>query len=427
MKIKILGLCCLGAVGSSALAALPEVFRTEYNASTNHSDDGIAVAADGRGGCYVAGSAYSPGTSTYDAHLVSIGPTGVRRWKHEDRISGESEVPSRVAIDGQGNILMLSFARSSTAATLRTAKFDKNGNRLFSTDVSRGTSVVNLEQAALAVDAHGNAYIGNARNMGLFVAKISSTGSVIWERQLTTSDDWHEVTGLAVDPTGGVVAVGVAGMINGGYKAIKLDDFGNTLWTHDNPGPFGNTLGPAFIRRLASGDYVVLCSPESTFGVPQYQVYRLTSNGALVWDRVYKPQPQFDCEATGLAVDRNDNVIVTGFRLGGGADTVTVKYDSGGNRLWEANFTSSSASAADVVVDRAGMITITGFLNSGSSTGLLVRYDPSGTQVWSKTKSKDNYVQLAVDAKGSVFVVGSTFVANNDFVIARYAWLSQLP
>jgi len=415
------------AACAASMAALPEVFRTEYNASTNHSDEGIAVVADGRGGCYAAGSAYSSGTSTYDAHLLAIGPTGVRRWLHEERISGESEVPSRVAIDREGNVWLLSFARTSAAATLRTAKFDSIGNRLFVTDVQRGTSVINLEQAALAIDAQGNAYIGHARDKGMFVAKISNTGVILWERKLTTSNDWHEVTGLAVDPAGGVAAVGVAGMVQGGYKTIKLDDFGNTLWTHNNPGPIGNTLGPAFVKRLSSGDYVVLCSPESSFGVPQYQLYRLTPNGGLVWDRVYKQQPSSDCEATGLAVDLKDNVIVTGFRLGGGSDTVTVKYDKDGNRLWEANYTPSSGITADVVVDRSGMITITGFLNSGSSTGLLVRYSPSGAQLWSKTRAKDNYAQLSVDVKGSVFVVGSLFNTSDDFVIARYSWLAPIP
>lgn len=429
MKPRILCLSLSLTLCPLTLAALPDLFRIEYNAPTNHSDEGLCIAADGRG-AYAAGTAYSSVTGTYDAHLVAVRPNGSVRWVHQDRVVDESEAPSQIEVDTFGNVLMLSFARNPQGAFLRLAKFTPNGARLWARDVSRGTSIVNREEAALAIDAVGNAYIGNARNRDMLVAKIGPDSTVLWERTIANSQDWEEVTSLAVDPNGGVVATGVAGSIQGGYRTVKYDTAGNLMWTNNNSGQIGNTLGPAFVKPLSTGEWVVLCTPESTFGVPQYRLIKLDAAGNLLWQKDYKPSPMSDCEATGLVVDKKDNIIAAGFRVGGGVDTVVVKYDLNGNFLWEANYTPSSGISGDVVVDGAGNITLCGFLNAGSSTGLVVRYDSAGAQVWSVTKAKDNYARVDVDGKGNVFAVGGVFNAatNQDFVIAGFSWIgSKVP
>jgi len=420
MGIKSIFLgCCLG-LASIASAALPEVFRVQYNAPSNHSDEGSAIAADGRGGCYVFGSAYHNGLR--DSHLLSIGPLGDKRWVKEDRTANEEDMASEIAVDRAGNIWTTSFVRRNQFSALRVCKFTPEGVRLFEIDIDRGTSLVSFGEAALVVDAEGNGYVGCGKNDDMAVAKISSTGIVLWERQIPSPHPQEETTSLVVEPTGGVVAVGIAGSVGGGYITARLDPAGNVLWTLAYEGPIGNTLGPAFINRLSSGDYVIVGNPESTFGVVQYHLLRVSASGTLLWDRPYKPDPQFSCEATGMVLDRQDNIVVAGYRVHSQVNSVVVKYDASGNHLWEADGPGPVTGATCVGVDRMGFITIAGF-------GRVVRYSPSGAELSQTLRSKDNQTDLDVDAKGSVYVVGTTFNngTNDDFVFSRFAWVSTLP
>lgn len=425
--MRCLSLAFLLTLGLTAQAQLPQLFRAEFNGPANHSDDGVCVAASGVGP-YVAGAMYSPITATNDAALVAYDQKGRVRWAWSDRIAGENEAATQVKVDSRGNVLLLSFVRTNTSALLRLKKFTPTGIPLWQRELSRGTSIINFEEGALELDSQDNAYIGNARNGDWLVAKVAANGSLLWEQTVPNAAQWEEVHHLAVDPAGGVVAVGTAGEIGGGYRTVKLDTNGNVMWTNMDPGPIGNTLGTAFVKRLSNGDFAVLTNPESTFGVPQFRVRAFRPDGTVRWQHEYSPSPQNDCEATGMAVDKNDNIIAAGFKLGGGSDSAVVKYDSAGNRLWEANYAPSSAVTADVAVDGNGFVTLSGFLSAGTSSGLLVRYNPSGQQVWAKTAPSDRYSQLDVDAKNNVYVVGTVFnqSTNSDFVTIKYSWMGAL-
>lgn len=405
-----------------------QIYRAEYNATTNHSDEGVTIAADGLGGCFVAGSAYSSSTGTYDAHLLAISSNGVPRWKFEDRVAGETESPSQVAIGTDRSVFMLTFVNRQGAATARIYRFTHNGSLIYSTELSRGSSTVNLEKAALHIDSHNNAYIGCGKNQQMYVAKLNSAGALQWQQSVGAAGDFGETTGITTDPAGNVYATGISSPLQGGFLTVKFDQNGNLQWSHLYTGPIGNTLGPSFIERQSNGDLIVCCTPEDTFGVPQYAVFKLNVIGQLLWQQPYNPQPTFDCEATAFTLDKDDNVIVTGFRLGGSADTVTVKYDKDGSRLWEANYTPSTGVSQAVGVDRFGRITIAGFLNSGSSTGLILFYDKNGNQLGVRTQARDSYDQISVDSKSNVFVVGSVFnqTTNSDFVFSKYSWLSPI-
>lgn len=426
MRLRWISFAFTLALGAFSHAQLPQLFRAEFNGPANHADDGVCLAVGGLG-AYVAGDMYSPVTATTDAGLVAYDQQGHVRWTWSDRTAGESEKATQLKTDHQGNVLLLTFVRTNTSAFLRLKKFTRTGLPLWQRELSRGTSVINFEEGALELDAQDNAYIGNARNGDWLVAKVAANGSVLWEKTIPDAAPWEEVHNLAADPSGGVVAVGTAGEIGGGYRTVKFDTNGNVVWTNMDPGPIGNTLGTAFVEHLSNGDFAVLTNPESTFGVPQYRVRAVRPDGTVRWQREYSPSPQNDCEATGMAVDANDNIIAAGFKLGGGSDSAVVKYDAAGNRLWEANYTPSSAASADVAVDDNGFVTLSGFLSAGTSSGLLVRYNPSGQQVWAKTAPSDRYSRLDVDTKNSVYVVGTVFnqSTNSDFVTLKYSWMGR--
>ena len=93
-----------------------------------------------------------------------------------------------------------------------------------------------------------------------------------------------------------------------------------------------------------------------------------------------------------IAMDSQENVVVTGWRLGD--YIITKKYDPDGNLLWEQHFTvpDHQAVATWVLVDAFDNVVITGYPRTFSSNpvevGLLtIKYDSNGNFLWSDTYS----------------------------------------
>jgi hypothetical protein len=141
-------------------------------------------------------------------------------------------------------------------------------------------------------------------------------------------------------------------------------------------------------------------------------------------------------EAIGVAVDGNNNVVVTGTfssqadfgggpltYAGGGSDIFVAKYSPSGEHIWSEGFGSTSPDHAnDITVDGSGNILITGdFSNSidfggallspydGFSDAFVLKLSSSGAHLWSRAfggPSKDNGYGIAVDGNGNVLVTG---------------------
>lgn len=67
--------------------------------------------------------------------------------------------------------------------------------------------------------------------------------------------------------------------------------------------------------------------------------------------------------AYGVAIDSNDNIIVTGYsRLGGDDDYYTIKYNSDGTETWNKSYDGTGYDVArSVAVDSNNNIIITGY------------------------------------------------------------------
>ncbi len=129
-----------------------------------------------------------------------------------------------------------------------------------------------------------------------------------------------------------------------------------------------------------------------------------------------------------IAIDSQENVVVTGWRLG--TYIVTKKYDPDGNMLWEQHFEvpNFQAVATWVLVDPFDNIVITGYPQTRSSnpveTGLLtIKYDSAGNLLWSDTYS--GTWALAIrgisDVDGNIYVAGRAWFGTYDFVTIKYS------
>jgi hypothetical protein len=159
--------------------------------------------------------------------------------------------------------------------------------------------------------------------------------------------------------------------------------------------------------------------------------------GVPLWTNIYIGPSTNGGYGSAIAVDKNDNVFVTGTSwnpFNPDPDYGTVAYSSAGVPMWTNRYNgpaNKDDEAWAVAVDSSGNVFVTGY--SGVSSGeccdyATVAYSPTGTQLWVRRyngpgNSQDWPHTIAVDNVGNVFVTGESYAANgySDFATLAYS------
>lgn len=173
-----------------------------------------------------------------------------------------------------------------------------------------------------------------------------------------------------------------------------------------------DSMGNVFVTGTTN--YVDYSYPDSDYATVKYD-----PNGNELWVAYYDGPTGFTDEACALAIDKLDNVYVTGTSFDYGNSSyyyVTVKYDSDGNEKWASRYNKgpNNEGGAAIVVDSFGNIYIGG--NSGSYNSrdyTTIKYDPNGNEIWvalydGPSNSQDDVKAIVVDDSRNVYVVGSS-------------------
>jgi len=186
----------------------------------------------------------------------------------------------------------------------------------------------------------------------------------------------------------------------------------------------------------ASGNiYIAGSLPVSGQGY-NYDIIKLNSNLSLAWERTYNGYNLNDI-ATGIKIDANSNVYVTGTSSTSseGKNIVTLKYNSSGTLQWTQTYNDTLAKddeAAAMAMDATGNIYITGSCGteSDSTNYLTMKYDASGNLLWTIQSDGDAHLDdkatnIAIDTNGNVIVTGESRVpqgaaGNYEYLTIKY-------
>jgi uncharacterized delta-60 repeat protein len=266
------------------------------------------------------------------------------------------------------------------------------------------------EASNMVVDLSGNVYVtGNGGTL-----KYDHNGNLLWVEAWTGTD-------IVLDNSDNIYVTG--GLTE--YTTVKFRPNGDTVWVRKYKGPGINNQEAHAVAVDDSGNVYV--TGGSWSGIySDFATIKYYPNGDTAWVRRY--DAGYSDEAFDIAVDGSGNVYVTG---NSNDDYLTIKYDQNGGIGW-IRVNSEGFAPCGIVVDSSHNVYVTGFgyVYSGKAgyyDWVTVKYYPNGSTHWVKTyntdvSGDDKAYDIALDALGNIYVVGSTHLywSNPDYAIIKY-------
>jgi uncharacterized delta-60 repeat protein len=250
---------------------------------------------------------------------------------------------------------------------------------------------------------------------------------------------------MAVDTAGNIYIAGFStGFMpnsNSLMTLVKYNKSGVQLWTSYYSYEFfyapGYTAAANAITLDSAGNiYVAGYIGKTTTNEYSFLVLKYDPDGNTQIAGAYTCPDKGFCNPTGVALDSEGSIYLTGVVPGQGGTTMTdymtVKFDSTGKQQWAKRY-NGPGNGQDyptaIVVDQYNSkIYVTGY-SQGSTTGFdyaTIAYDATGTQLWVKRydgpgHASDKANAIALDSDGNIYVTGQSVGTNTyDFATVKY-------
>ncbi len=380
----------------------------------------VQLAVDGDGRLFAHAETTHDGS--WYAATARIGATGTFEWLDER----EATRPSGMALSG-GRAALAALA---PAAMVRVV--DAASGAFLHECTWPGTTFAWDERdqvRVLAFAADGSVLLRAEEGGDLVVRRCAADGTVLPTWRWASDFEFLRSDDLIALPDGGAI-VTARGATGDGYVVVRFNAQGDAVLVDAEAGEIGNPIGALHVARDADGALLLAGAPESTFGVPQAQVWKITPDGTRAWLRVIdRPEvahPTLDIGGfalapdgdvviavappsgpfrvlrlhggdgriawdasaaigdtpTGLALAPNGRVLVGGYAFivgGGGRITSRMAEFCADGRPCRARTDLAMATRLQVAAHAGGWAIFGGgeFTTSGS-TGLLQHYDATG-------------------------------------------------
>jgi hypothetical protein len=497
------------AIGSASITSSIAGISANSNVTNpGFTQMGRALSPGGIGDAYTQGSAIDTSGNNYlvgytntglgnnsqtgsnDYFVAKYNTTGTLLWVKQLGATSQNTYGNGITVDSSGN----SYITGSTSGGLYgnsltgggdyfLAKYNTNGALQWlkqwgvTSQYSYGTGVT--------IDASGNSYVTGYTTGGLsgnsqtgyqdyFLAKIDSSGTLVWLRQAGRSLNYSFGYSTTLDSSGNIIFAGATSAgLNGNpqtgsydYFIGKYDPSGNLSWLKQlgtsTKASYANSVatdssGNSYLAGYTTGGL----NGNSQTGSQDCFVAKYDSSGNLSWLKQLGATSKMS-PAKGITVDASGNSYTAGYTTGGlngntnsgNYDSYLAKYDTSGNLSWvkQLGGASQGTYGYGATVDASGNSFVAGYttvaLDGSTQLGLrdlfIAKYNSSGTLVWSKqtgAASQTSYGSaVSTDASGNSYVAGYTVgglsgnsrTGAQDFFVAKYnasgalSWLSQM-
>ena len=292
--------------------------RWTYELSTPSEghDAAIGVIVLPDGGAVVAGTWFSGSNTRWNSFAVEVSAGGAPAWSQINEIVGD-DTYNAIARDASGRLLLAG------------SRADADGP----------------EAWLRAVSADGSSELWGLTRHGALPGGASATG-------------------IAVDSTGDIVAVGTETNLDTGIDGwiARYSPAGVQRWSRSlaSLGPDADT-----VRAVAIGPDDSIAAVGGLDGDSTIRVYG--ADGTPRWDATAGDGIGWG----GVAVDAAGNVVVAGSL---GADLVVRKYTAAGALVWERRLAAARGNA--VAIDGHGNVLVCGAITAAGNTDGLIAVFP---------------------------------------------------
>jgi outer membrane protein assembly factor BamB len=191
----------------------------------------------------------------------------------------------------------------------------------------------------------------------VFVVKLDSEGSVLWESQFGAPEG-DSGPSIALHPSGDAILVGLTGGWDSPTRALmrRMDSAGTISWTTNLGNREEDHLGPVAVN--ARGDAFVVGGSRVTAEVFSGVALKVDpKDGRIIWRRDFADPPRYPF--VGVAAS---NAGVYALAAKGGTESeqfVVVELGDGGQVLWEAVVTPAG-DATGIAADSRGNVFVVG-------------------------------------------------------------------
>ncbi len=461
---RILPVLALLMVTLLPLAANAQAFVHDWSQRFGSAidQDGIGVAVDAAGNVVIAGLFWGTvnfggGTLTsagdWDVYVAKLDAAGNHLWSRRFG-DASGQLTRAMTLDSQGNILLAGHSYGSVDfgggpissagdADVFMAKFDPDGNHIW----SQGFGDAGNQLAyALATDQSdnvilsgrftgkldfGNGTLISAGGMDIYIAKFDAAGNILWSESFGDAAE-QSTFSVAVDAVGNIVSAGIlAGTADfgggpltsagaGDIYVAMFDGDGNHRWSRRFGDADDQTANA--VRVDGNGDIVVAGDfvGQVDFGGGVMTnggwynafVVKFDSEGRHVWSHGYGETGLQS--VSGLALDSDDNVVVTGYfdgivDFGGGpllcnveSDVFILELDADGAHVWSDGFGDPDFQYGIMcATDGARGILMTGWFAGGIDFGGGTLTSAGGDDIFlARFARPDPVIQAIVDVPG---------------------------
>lgn len=336
-------------------------------------------------------------------------------------------------VDSSGNAVVTGTSGCCDDTSITTIKYSGAGLPLWTNKLRGGGS------PRLAIDSSGNVIVtgdSGDTNYSSVTIECSPAGVPLWTNYYRGAEIGYqeEATAIAVDSNGNTIVTGYSYDLASSfdYFTLKYSAAGVPLWTNRYNGP-GNSDDQAHALAVDGNDNVIVTGSSYDAGSDyDYATIKYSAAGISLWTNRYNGPANDTDQATAIAVDGGGNVFVTGQSIrapGFDYDYATVKYSPAGEELWTQRYDSGDFNgdeASALAVDGSGNVIVTGIAGLGGfSEYVTIKYSGAGAPLWTNhPAAEDNFrPALAVDSSGDVFVaaVSSRSGTLRDFLTMAYS------
>ncbi|MBE7498473.1 MAG: cadherin-like beta sandwich domain-containing protein [Verrucomicrobiaceae bacterium] len=360
------------------------------NGPGNGHDEAAAVAVDAAGDAYICGQ-LGIATGNTDIYVAKFsGVDGTLLWSHTfGGSAGGPDAGTSLALGGGSVIIGGHAANSGTGSDFFAARLQQSDGAILWSRSHNSAGSATDQAAAVAIGGNGDIALGGiSANDAWTLLLTGATGDVAWQRRHNAASKADAVRAVAIDANNDILITAYSQAANYDIHTAKYSRLdGSTLWAHTYNSSFNSSDAPWVLALDSRGDVLIAGTSYTAASVADSITLKYDGgSGALLWQRRYNGPAGKADEHHALALDGNNNPVITGYSLNADntSDVYTAKLAAAtGVPVWEERHNGPAGkndAGRALAVTPAGSAFVAGYHSSAASIRgvLLLKYQPAG-------------------------------------------------